>query len=76
MDIKWLYYPNLVLTPFVVVVLLSTRVHYSIDIMAAVIFTLWLRGHVLSYVALYDRFWSALLVWLVSVISRIINYLV
>jgi hypothetical protein len=37
----WLYRFSLTLTPFVVLVLLSTRVHYSIDIIAAIIFTFW-----------------------------------
>lgn len=37
-----LYLVNLVLAPQVVVVLLATRVHYSIDIVAAMIFGAWL----------------------------------
>lgn len=39
---NFLYFPSLALTPVVILVLLSTRVHYSIDIVAAVIFTFWI----------------------------------
>lgn len=57
----WLYYPNLVLTPFVVMVLLSARVHYTIDIVAACIFTFWLERNVSKHVVLFDRLWTFIL---------------
>ena len=54
-----LYWSNLVLGPFVILVLLSTRVHYCIDIVAAMIVTFWLETHVLvQYIGYFDSFWS------------------
>ena len=55
---KALYWPSLVLTPVVILVLLSTRVHYSIDIVAAIVFTFWIEGHLLKYVIVLDKFFS------------------
>jgi hypothetical protein len=70
-DAKWLYYPNLVLTPFVVMVLLSTRVHYTIDIVAAAIFTFWLERHVSKHVIWFDRLWTLIFEHLCALIRKI-----
>lgn len=65
------YQINIVLTPIVILTLLSTRVHYSIDIIAACIFTFWLEKEALKKVYLFDKFWS--LIYLA--VEEIIKYL-
>lgn len=52
---KYLYICSLLLTPVVILVLLSTRVHYCIDIIAACIFTFWLETHVLRHIVIFDK---------------------
>ncbi len=47
-----------ILTVFVVFSLIITRVHYSIDIVAAVIFTLWMNTFLLKKVIYFDKFFS------------------
>jgi hypothetical protein len=47
-----------ILTVFVVISLIITRVHYSIDIVAAVIFTLWMKTVLLKKVIYFDKFFS------------------
>jgi hypothetical protein len=71
LGIKWLYYPSVLLTPLVILVLLSARVHYSIDIIAAIIFTLWLEKYTRRYVFLFDRFWSFIFRSLQAVLNKI-----
>jgi hypothetical protein len=61
LDYKVLYWTSLVLTPIVILVLLSTRVHYSIDIVAAMVFTFWIEEHLLKYVVFFDRLFSLVL---------------
>ena len=53
-----LYLLSLSLTPLVILVLLSTRVHYSIDIIAAAIFIFWLEREAVKKVKYFDRAWS------------------
>ncbi len=57
---QWIFRISLLLTIFVVLVLLSTRVHYSIDIIGGVFFTLWIRRFLLPHVKYFDLFWSTL----------------
>ena len=58
---KWLFMLNVAMTPFVILVLLSTRVHYSIDVIAAVIMTLWLNVNILRYVVYFDKLWTSII---------------
>jgi hypothetical protein len=43
LDYRSFFVSSLILTPQVIIVLLATRVHYSIDIIAAIIFIFWLQ---------------------------------
>jgi len=49
---------TIVLTIHVVLVLLTTRVHYSIDVVAAVIVTLWMDIYIGRYVKYFDVLFS------------------
>lgn len=51
---------SLVMTVYVVLVLLATRVHYSIDIVGAVVFTLWMEVYIGRYVKYFDMFFSCI----------------
>jgi len=59
------------MTVFVVLVLISTKVHYSIDIVGAVIFTLWMNKYVLSYLAYFDYVFSCICYGLENIIREI-----
>ena len=75
LNCKWPYRINILLTPFVIMVLLSTRVHYSIDVIAAVIFTLWLRVHIPKYVIYFDKFWTCIVLSVSEVLKRMGTFL-
>ena len=65
------YYMNILLTPFVITVLLSTRVHYSIDVIAAIVFTLWINVFLAKYVYYFDKLWSNIFLVIEKIMSKI-----
>jgi hypothetical protein len=55
----------------VVLVLLSTRVHYSIDVVAAVVVALWMDVYVGRYVRYFDMMFS----WVIERMEGMGNYI-
>ena len=68
---KWLSRISYVLTIFVVFTLIASRVHYIIDVVGAIAFTLWIDKFILPKVVYFDKFWTFLL----TLMAKLIQYI-